>query len=63
MSEPKKVTFYFAYNSPYAFLANTHIEQELAPLGVSLAYQSVYSLRRGSGPDPKFSQAQVPLGV
>jgi 2-hydroxychromene-2-carboxylate isomerase len=52
MSEPKKVKFYFAYNSPYAFLANTRIEQELAPLGVSLAYHPVYSPRRGSGPDP-----------
>jgi 2-hydroxychromene-2-carboxylate isomerase len=52
MSEQKKVKFYFAYNSPYAFLANTHIEQELAPLGVSLEYKPVYSPRRGSGPDP-----------
>ena len=52
MSEQKKVKFYFAYNSPYAFLANTHIEQDLAPLGVSLEYKPVYSPRRGSGPDP-----------
>src|SRR5262249_56407838 len=52
MSEQKKVKFYFAYNSPYAFLANTHVEQDLAPLGVSLEYKPVYSPRRGSGPDP-----------
>ncbi len=37
-----RVTFYFAYNSPYAFLANTRIEAELAPYPVAIAYKPVY---------------------
>jgi 2-hydroxychromene-2-carboxylate isomerase len=50
--DQQTVKFYFAYNSPYAFLANTRVEQELAPLGVNLEYKPVYSPRRGSSPDP-----------
>ena len=50
--EQKQVRFYFAYNSPYAFLANTHLEQDLAPFAVTLEYKPVYSPRRGGGPDP-----------
>jgi 2-hydroxychromene-2-carboxylate isomerase len=46
---PKKVTFYFAYNSPYSFLGNTRIERELAPLGVELEFKPVYSPRSGGG--------------
>lgn len=49
--EQKKVKFYFAYNSPYAFLANTHIKHDLAPFAVTLEYKPAYSPRRG-GPGP-----------
>ncbi len=46
------VKFYFAYNSPYAFLANTRIGKELAPLGTTIEFKPVYQPRRGgSGPD------------
>ena len=43
------VKFYFAYNSPYAFLANTRIEKELEPLGATIKYKPVYQPRTGSG--------------
>lgn len=47
------VRFYFAYNSPYAFLANTRVERELAPFGAEIEYKPVYSPRSGGGgPDP-----------
>jgi 2-hydroxychromene-2-carboxylate isomerase len=46
------VKFYFAYNSPFAFLANTHLKQDLGPFAVTLEYKPVYSPRRGGGPDP-----------
>ena len=46
------VKFYFAYNSPFAFLANTHITHDLAPFAVTVEYKPVYSPRRGGGPDP-----------
>lgn len=52
-----RVTFYFAYNSPYAFLANTRIEAELAPYPVAIAYKPVYRPAGGGGPDfssPRF---------
>ena len=49
--ENKRVRFYFAYNSPYSFLANTRIERELAPFGVEIDYKPVYSPRTGGGPD------------
>lgn len=47
----KTVHFYFAYNSPYSFLASSRIEEELAPCGAELKYYPVYSPRRGGGPD------------
>ena len=46
-----RVTFYFAYNSPYAFLANTRIDDALAPLGVPLDRTPVYQPSTGGGPD------------
>ncbi len=50
--DQRTVRFYFAYNSPYAFLANTRLERELASLGVTVEYRPVYSPRSGGGPDP-----------
>jgi 2-hydroxychromene-2-carboxylate isomerase len=46
----RTVRFYFAYNSPYAFLANTRLARELAPLGVAIDYKR--STRRAAGPLP-----------
>ncbi|MGH7855698.1 MAG: DsbA family protein, partial [Candidatus Binatia bacterium] len=46
------VKFYFAYNSPYSFLASTRIAKELAPFAVEVDYRPVYSPRTGGGPDP-----------
>ncbi len=43
-----RVTFYFAYNSPYAFLANTRIAAELAPYPVAIAYKPVYQPATGT---------------
>ena len=43
------VKFYFAYNSPYAFLANTRLVSQLAPFNVSIEYKPVYSPRSGGG--------------
>src|SRR5881628_1321366 len=51
--ERNTVRFYFAYNSPYAFLANTRLERQLAPLGAAVEYKPVYSPRTGPPPDPK----------
>jgi 2-hydroxychromene-2-carboxylate isomerase len=53
------VRFYFAYNSPYAFLANTRIERMLAPLGATIEYRPVYQPRNAAAADeymksPKF---------
>jgi 2-hydroxychromene-2-carboxylate isomerase len=50
--DQRTVRFYFAYNSPYAFLANTRLERELAPLHVTVEPRPVYSPRTGGGPDP-----------
>jgi 2-hydroxychromene-2-carboxylate isomerase len=51
--DERTVRFYFAYNSPYAFLANTRLERALGPLGVAVDYRPVYSSRTGGGgPDP-----------
>src|SRR5262249_33950533 len=50
--DQRTVRFYFAYNSPYAFLANTRLERELAPLHVAVDLRPVYSPRTGGGPDP-----------
>jgi len=48
----RTVRFYFAYNSPYAFLANTRLARELGPLGVTIEPRPVYAPRTGNGPDP-----------
>ena len=50
-----KVRFYFAYNSPYAFLANSRLERALTNVDVEVEYKPVYSPRSpGSpGPDPR----------
>jgi len=40
------VKFYFAFNSPYAFLANTRIEEALADCNAALSCKPVYSPRR-----------------
>ena len=53
-----RVKFYFAYNSPYAFLANTRSEGELAPLATTLDYKPVYSQRTGGG-GPDFSSPRM----
>ena len=45
----KPVKFYFAYNSPYAFLAHTRLVSQLAPFNVSIEYKPVYSPRTGGG--------------
>jgi len=53
----KSVRFYFAYNSPYSFLASSRIERELAPLGAEAEHKPVYSPRTGGAPDlnsPRF---------
>ena len=50
--DERTVKFYFAYNSPYAFLANTRLERDIASLGVAVDYKPVYSPRTGNGPDP-----------
>ena len=56
---PDVIRFYFAYNSPYAFLANTRIERMLAPLGATIEYKPVYQPRNAAAADeymrsPKF---------
>jgi 2-hydroxychromene-2-carboxylate isomerase len=47
----KTVTFYFSYNSPYAFLANTRIAREVAPFDVTLVRRPVYLPHTGAPPD------------
>ncbi len=37
------VRYYFAFNSPYSFLASTRVEKLLSPLGIELHYKPVYS--------------------
>ncbi len=49
--EQRVVRFYFAYNSPYAFLANSRLAHELAAFDVSIEYTPVYSPRSGGAPD------------
>ena len=56
--EKRKVRLYFAYNSPYAFLANTRVERELAPHSVELEYKPIYSPRKGRG-GPNISPAKL----
>ena len=41
----KIVKYYFAYNSPFSFLANMPIAHDLAQLGTELVYKPVYSPR------------------
>jgi 2-hydroxychromene-2-carboxylate isomerase len=56
MARPK-VKFYFAFNSPYAFLSSTRIDQALAPRSVELECKPIYSPRTGPPPDfnsPRF---------
>ena len=47
----KGVRYYFAYNSPYSFLANTRLQQVLVPFDVEIDYKPVYSPASGGGPD------------
>jgi 2-hydroxychromene-2-carboxylate isomerase len=60
------VTFYFAYNSPYAFLANTRIEAALAPYDVTIVLKPVYTPRpAGQTPDlnsPRFLYIREDIG-
>jgi 2-hydroxychromene-2-carboxylate isomerase len=48
-----RVKFYFAYNSPYAFLANSRLVGALAPTGVAIEYKPVCKPRPGGDPDFK----------
>jgi len=54
----RKIKFYFAYNSPFAFLASQRLARELAPVDAAVEYKPVYSPRTGGGaPDltsPRF---------
>lgn len=52
----KTVDFYFAYLSPYAFLANSRIEKILEPLNVSLRYKPI--AHQSSSDGPSFSPAR-----
>jgi len=54
----RQVTFYFAYNSPYSFLANTRIEAALAPYNVAIARKPVYT-PRPAGQAPDFSSPRM----
>ena len=47
----ESVDFYFAYLSPYSFLANTSIENILNPLGVSINYLPVAHMGPEDGPN------------
>ncbi len=40
--EHPKILFYFAYNSPYSFLANTRVERVLARFTPEIEYRPVY---------------------
>jgi len=51
------VDYYFAYLSPYAFLANTRIEQALKPTGATLRY---YPLAHGDSSErPAMNPAKL----
>lgn len=52
----KTVDFYFAYLSPYTFLANTRIKTLLDPLNVTLRYKPI--AHTGSSDGPAFSEAR-----
>jgi 2-hydroxychromene-2-carboxylate isomerase len=45
----KTIKFYFAYNSPFSFLANMHVAHDLTPHDAQLVYKPVYSPRTGGG--------------
>lgn len=53
-----KVGFYFAYNSPYAFLGDSRIDGELAPLGVEIERKPIYSPPASSG-GPDFNSPRM----
>jgi len=55
-SNQESVDFYFAYLSPYSFLANNSIENILGPLGVSINYLPVAHMGPEDGPN--FSPAR-----
>ena len=48
--EHPKILFYFAYNSPYSFLANSRIERVLARFTPEIEYRPVYSPRSAGAP-------------
>lgn len=50
-SNQHSVDFYFAYLSPYSFLANTNIESALTTLGVSINYLPVAHIGPEDGPN------------
>ena len=50
--EHPKILFYFAYNSPYSFLANTRIERVLARFTPEIEYKPVYSPRSAGAAAP-----------
>ena len=53
----KTVDYYFAYLSPYAFLANSRIEQALEPTGATLRY---YPLAHGGSSErPPINPAKL----
>jgi 2-hydroxychromene-2-carboxylate isomerase len=54
----KTVKFYFAFNSPYAFLANTRIEEALADCNCALECKPIYS-PRAPGDRPALSEEKL----
>ncbi len=54
----KTVKFYFAFNSPYAFLANVRIEEALTDCNAALSCRPVYS-PSSSGSPPSISQERL----
>ncbi len=50
--EHPKILFYFAYNSPYSFLANTRIERVLARFTPEIEYKPVDSPRSAGAAAP-----------
>lgn len=65
MAPARDVTFYFSYDSPYAFLANTRIAREVGPFDVTLVHRPVHVPRSGPLPDlttPKMSYIVEDVG-
>jgi 2-hydroxychromene-2-carboxylate isomerase len=52
----KTVKFYFAFNSPYAFLASTRIEESLADCNCALECKPIYSPSATGAPPPLSEQ-------